>query len=67
MISERTNKYRRGDEVNTAKLTDIQVQVIREALATKQFRNKAICVYFRVSRTVISMIKHNKIWKHVTI
>lgn len=67
MTSERINNYRRGAEIPTAKLTDIQVQVIREALATKKFRNKAIAVYFRVTPNIISMINKNKIWKHITI
>lgn len=65
--AEYKDRYYRGEMVNTAKLTDMQVQVIREALATKQFRNKAIAVYFRISPPIISLIKKNKIWKHVTI
>lgn len=57
-------KIPRGQDHSRAKLTDQQVHEIRRLIA-RGVMNKEIGPMFGVSRTLISLIKNNRIWTHL--
>lgn len=56
----------RGERQHLSKLTELQVRVIKEAIAQK-FTDVSIARYFKVCDSNINAIRLGKIWKHVTI
>lgn len=57
-----THKIRKGDNAPNTKLTESQVDEIRQRLNKKE-SGRSIAKKFGVSEGMISLIKHNKNWK----
>lgn len=57
---------KRGEAHNMAKLTEIEVIEIKKLLL-KKIKGRDIAKMYNVDDTTISMIKRNKIWKHIKI
>jgi hypothetical protein len=52
---------RRGEQINTAKLTSRDVRAIRASSASRL----QLCARFNVSKGLISQIRARRVWKHV--
>lgn len=65
-IADKVSKGRqaRGETHGQAKLTENQVKTIKKAIVAG-YENREISKVFLVSRSLISLIRHNKIWSHV--
>lgn len=57
---------KKGEDHNMAKLTEKQVIEIKKLILNK-IKGRDIAKMFNISEHTISMIKRNKIWKHVNI
>lgn len=61
---ERHGNRTRGSDIHNAKLTDALVEEIRARIASKE-RYPTIAKDYGVSISTVSLIKRNRIWKHV--
>ena len=52
-----------GSKNHRAKLTEEEAKQIKDLCETNT--NKQIAELFPVGPTIVSMIRHNKIWKHI--
>lgn len=59
------NKGSLGIINGSAKLTEMDIIKIRKLLKEKNITQVNIALQFKVSTSLISIIKHNKIWQHV--
>lgn len=55
------SESKRGIKNPRSKLNDAQVAFIRDSIDS----TKALAEKFHISETVVSLIRHNKIWVHV--
>lgn len=62
---ERHGNRCKGEAVFGAVLSEAQVRCIRERIAVGE-RNRTIAEEYEVSTSTIHLIRHNKIWRHVT-
>lgn len=56
----------RGSRVTVSKLTELDVLDIKKRILNKE-RNVEISKHYNIDPSVISCIRHNKIWKHVQL
>lgn len=61
---DRHGRRCRGEDVFGAVLTEGDVLIIRERLATGE-RNRPVAEDFGVSISTVHLIRHRKIWKHI--
>jgi len=54
-----------GEKHYSAKLTEVQVKIIRETYKLKKGNHRQIAEYFKVHTGTISLIVRREIWKHI--
>jgi len=55
----------KGENVNSAKLTELQVQEIRIQYVTSNASQLSLSKKYNISESVVQSIVNNKIWKHI--
>lgn len=62
------NRQHKGEQINTAQLTEQQVREIRKTLAIRKYGDiRRVAKEYAVSTAAISNILRNKTWKHIKI
>jgi hypothetical protein len=62
------NRQHRGEQINTAQLTEQQVREIKKTLAIRKYGDiRRAAKKYSVSSQVISNILHNRTWKHTKV